>query len=46
MQIRAARDIEQALKLYTEDKRISAAFIPESALLVEAPILGALNFRR
>ena len=42
--IRAARDVEQALKLYAEDKRISAAFIPESALSVEAPILWRTEF--
>ena len=44
MQIRAARDVEQALKLYAEDKRISAAFIPESALPAEAPILWRTEF--
>jgi polar amino acid transport system permease protein len=44
MQIRAARDVEQALKLYAEDKRISAAFLPESALPAEAPILWRTEF--
>jgi polar amino acid transport system permease protein len=44
MQIRAARDVKQALKLYAEDKRISAAFIPESALPAETPILWRTEF--
>ena len=44
MQIRAAKDIEQALKLYAEDKRISAAFIPESVLPAEATILWRTEF--
>ena len=44
MQIRAAKDVEQALKLYAEDKRISAAFIPESVLPAEAAILWRTEF--
>jgi polar amino acid transport system permease protein len=44
IQIRAARDVKQALKLYAEDKRISAAFIPESALPAETPILWRTEF--
>jgi polar amino acid transport system permease protein len=44
MQIRAAKDLEQALRLYTDDKRISAALIPEDAVPAQAPILWRTEF--